>query len=143
MSEDLENMFRPPFHLRPKIREISENLFKEIEVKTKDLGWCILAHGSMERDLDILATPWTDEACTTQELVEIIRLTFAEFVKGKCYKSAVCVKKPFGRKAYNLYALTNEEDLIVSCTAGAFPFIDLSIIDLRCHLEEEVISNAR
>jgi len=143
MAEDLDDMFRPPVHLRPKIREISENLFKEIKEKTKALGWCVLAHGSMERDLDILATPWTDKACTYQELIECIRLTFAEFVKGKCYKSAIPEEKPFGRKAYNLYALTDEDDLIVSCTAGAFPFIDLSIVDLRCHLEEEVISYVR
>lgn len=132
MAEDLDEMFRPPESLRPKVREISEKLFNIIKDRTKDLGWCCIAHGSLERDLDILATPWTEEACSTKDLVECIRLTFAEYVKGKCYKSGIPHTKPFGRLAYNLYASSDHDDLIVSCNSGVFPFIDLSVIDLRC-----------
>lgn len=143
MSEDLDETFRPPLHLRSKVREVSQKLFDLIKTRVRELGWCALSHGSMERDLDIVATPWSKDACSTVELVERIRLTFAEFVSGQCYKSAGVAEKPFGRKTFTLYACTDDEDKLVSCDNGSFPFIDLSIIDLRCHLEEEEISNVR
>ncbi len=36
-------------------------------------GYALGLHGSMARDLDLMAMPWTDEACSPEELVEAMR----------------------------------------------------------------------
>lgn len=38
------------------------------------LGYSIGLHGSGERDLDLIAVPWVDNAAVAEELVEAIRL---------------------------------------------------------------------
>jgi hypothetical protein len=140
MAEDLDEMFRPPVSLRPRIRVISQNLFDILKDKAKDIGWCLVAHGSMERDLDILAIPWTVDAEDSLKLIELIRVSFGDFVSGKSYRSAVPSDKPFGRKAYSFYAYSDSDENLVECHAGAFPFIDLSIVDLRETLERSDLS---
>lgn len=131
MSEKLDDTFRPPVELRVKVKEISEELLTFVKIKARQIGWCVTGHGSMVRDLDLLAAPWQDDAVSSVELVECVRLAFAEFVNGKAYKSCEFTKKPFGRRAYTIYAVTDDEAKIVSCKNGSFPFIDLSIMDPR------------
>lgn len=35
-------------------------------------GWALGLHGSMMSDMDLIAMPWTAEACPTKELVEAL-----------------------------------------------------------------------
>lgn len=66
-------------------------------------GYALALHGSMGRDLDILAVPWTEDADSPDKLLK----AFFRFVKGK---SKVTVKfyassgtiKPHGRLAYSI-----------------------------------------
>lgn len=39
----------------------------------RPLGYAIAVHGSMRRDLDLVAVPWTDDAAPAENLVEAIR----------------------------------------------------------------------
>lgn len=43
-----------------------------ITLRAKELGYAIAVHGSMTRDLDIIAVPWIQEAVSAEELVEAI-----------------------------------------------------------------------
>lgn len=76
-----------------------------IRTRARELGYAIGLHGSMVRDLDLIAVPWTDEAVDGDTLATSIRDVlggwFAE--SGKTYKWEVDGKnKPHGRKAYTL-----------------------------------------
>lgn len=85
-------------------------------------GYAIAVHGSMHRDLDLMAMPWTDEAVSPTELVEAIR----EAVEGRivpdgtkggrwdadanAFVSAVVRQpehKPHGRLAWNIHFADN------------------------------------
>jgi hypothetical protein len=36
-------------------------------------GYALALHGSMKRDLDVIAVPWTDDAVSREELVEAVK----------------------------------------------------------------------
>jgi len=74
----------------------------------KQVGYAIAVHGSQERDLDIIATPWVETAIDNCELMVYL----AEELNGRILEIE---KKPVGR-----YACTIQID-------GYFKPIDLSV----------------
>lgn len=98
----------------PKIREAA-----------KGLGYAIAIHGSMNRDLDILAAPWVEDAAAPEDLVLAIAQEVDGFVvgakdgqyeRGKLDRAPHIM--PHGRMTWNI------------CWGGR-PFIDLSIMPRR------------
>ena len=66
-------------------------------------GYALALHGSMSRDLDLIAIPWTDDADPPEKLLK----AFINFVKGKSkvsikYYVSEVTEKPHGRKAYSI-----------------------------------------
>lgn len=47
----------------------------------RTLGYSIAVHGSIKRDIDLVAIPWTDEAVSAEELSEALR-SEAEVICG-------------------------------------------------------------
>jgi hypothetical protein len=74
-------------------------------------GYALGLHGSMQRDLDLIAVPWTDEAAPTEVLVEALRDAVDGFIRndpqhdGNKYNldTRNPGDKPHGRKAYSIY----------------------------------------
>lgn len=82
----------------------------------RDLGYALAIHGSLSRDLDVIAIPWTDEAVDAETLVEAIRAKFDCWIgTGVTRKSDGGEAKPHGRKAWSLHL-------------GGHAFIDLSVM---------------
>lgn len=83
------------------------------------LGYAIALHGSMRRDLDLVAIPWIEEAADPAELVKAITEEVEGFVPRASLEGGWSVpeptKKPHGRMVWNI------------CWGGA-PFIDLSVM---------------
>lgn len=128
MGADLDPRFRPAKHLRPKIKALCTQLVPAIRSAGIGCGYCIVVHGSQERDLDIVAIPWVDDASDPIDLVKTIVavLNKAGILSPWYYPNPDSwTKKPHGRLAFNM--ISNSDNLI-TCKAGAFPFIDLSII---------------
>ena len=76
----------------------------------RDHGYALAIHGSMQRDLDLIAVPWTANAVDREVLIEalvsrhgLIRITAKEPIK------------PHGRRAYSL-------------SAGQDFYVDLSVM---------------
>jgi hypothetical protein len=44
-------------------------LLPELMQAGRDVGYAIAVHGSLSRDLDVVAVPWTDEAVSAERLV--------------------------------------------------------------------------
>lgn len=101
---------------------IYAQLLPRIREAAKSIGYAIAIHGTMTRDLDLLAVPWVENAGTAEELVEIVREAVGGFVigdakgnhpKGEVPKSPTI--QPHGRLSWNI------------CWGGR-PFIDLSVM---------------
>lgn len=91
----------------------SEPLLPDIErisSLAKEVGYAIGIHGSMERDLDLMAMSWTEDAVTPLELAEHI----AKGINGRVINHEI-QDKPKGRWSCNIQI------------DGWFKIIDLSV----------------
>lgn len=85
----------------------------------RPLGYALGLHGSMKRDLDVIACPWTEDAAAPEDLVEAIR----EFIDGFIIQDHTDARhnspalRPHGRLAYSIHFGT-----------GSHFYIDLSIM---------------
>ena len=62
-------------------------------------GYALALHGSMARDLDLIAVPWTEDADEPKKLLE----SFRRFIVTEAnvnLKIGGATDKPHGRKAY-------------------------------------------
>lgn len=94
----------------------------EIKEAAKRLGYAIAIHGTMARDLDLLAVPWVDDAADPLELVNAIRDAVGGYVIGDLKNRGDIpdepTKQPHGRLSWNI-------------VWGGKPFIDLSVMPKR------------
>jgi len=80
-------------------------------------GYAIGVHGSMGRDLDLIAVPWVETANTPQALLaELCRYLDGTLVETT--KDAQHATRPHGRTCYNIIF------------PGAWHFIDISFMPL-------------
>ena len=45
-----------------------------LRLKARELGYALGVHGSIKRDIDIIACPWTEKAVDAEALVEALRV---------------------------------------------------------------------
>ena len=110
-------------------REELERLIGAVRKAAYGCGYCIAEHGSMGRDIDLVAIPWTDEAQYPATLVadvtEAVRAVNGEafvYNDGECpyrYDRKNPEPKPHGRLAWAIYL----QD-------GRGSYIDLSVMPL-------------
>lgn len=88
-------------------------LFPELVEIANFKGWALAIHGSIQRDLDLVAVPWVESASPEQELVD----AFVEQLAGVLaqHRAGTAAPKPHGRRAYTIIL-----------RGGAF--IDLSVM---------------
>ncbi len=65
-------------------------------------GYALAVHGSMKRDLDLIAVPWVKKAMTAESLVLMLQEATNGYSYSRNYwkKQADSDPKPFGRRAY-------------------------------------------
>ena len=91
-------------------------LFGHIERVAMRFGWALALHGSMQRDMDIVLMPWTEDA-EPDHLVVINAIKKA--YEGFKDEKLLATKKPHGRIGYT-----------IMLDYGTH-YIDISVIDTR------------
>lgn len=117
-----------PAHLGRDSRHIYEPLLPIIRDAAWLQGYLAVPHGSLKRDLDIIAIPWIQNASTPAELAEAI----ATAVGAPQEIGPPSSNKPHGRLAWSLL-LWNCERSIEEIRAGYVPWIDLSVMPRLPH----------
>ena len=72
-----------------------------LQEKARECGYAVAFHGSMVRDFDIVAIPWTDEATEPEVLLDLIADAFSPMVKEQRISSGP-EAKPHGRLAWTM-----------------------------------------
>jgi hypothetical protein len=67
-----------PKHIKPGLYAI---YFEQLKDIAKHYGYALMVHGSMNRDLDLVAVPWVDNCSFSNEQKMI--LEFQEYLTGK------------------------------------------------------------
>lgn len=126
-GEEEGDRYRPPPELRPAVRDICQQLVEAMRPAARECGYTLAVHGSLERDLDLVAVPWTAEAVAGEDLARCLRNCLKQ-TRGTRWFLHWTVEggsvKPHGRRAVTL---TSADDGIAS-PAGRHPYIDLSIM---------------
>ena len=93
----------------------------------REHGYALALHGSMARDLDLIAVPWVDNAATAETLVA----AFVKAVGGRFspedwgFERNPAIR-PHGRRAWSIYF------------SGLMFYIDLSIMPLTTSAHERL-----
>jgi len=73
----------------------------------REHGYCLTIHGSLARDLDLVAIPWTEEAVDALSLIKAFKIATNTVTTGKEWDDLMpdCnpKNKPHGRTAYSLH----------------------------------------
>jgi len=80
---------------KEELKSLYEKVLPEIRAAAKMLGYAIGVHGSMERDLDLIAVPWTEVAADKEILARAIHRSAC----GLESQSYAWESKPHGRVA--------------------------------------------
>lgn len=99
---------------------IYSQILPRIREAGKNLGYAIAIHGTMTRDLDLLAVPWIEDAAEPSALVKVIADEVSGYIIGdrtdeRGYVSDHPHEQPHGRMSWNI------------CWGGK-AFIDLSVM---------------
>jgi len=86
------------------------DMFARATVIANENGYALAMHGSLVRDGDFLAMPWTDEAIDREVLIELI----VDDLNG-CIHSFE--DKPHGRKAWTILFTSRADQLDISIAA--------------------------
>lgn len=94
-------------------------LYTDLVRVARNHGYALAIHGSMERDLDIIACPWVDDAVSAEELAEAIAeeasgVLLVDHDGGK-RQGRDPEQKPHGRLSWSIHL-------------GGGPYIDLSVM---------------
>lgn len=86
-------------------------------------GYALAIHGSMTRDMDLIAVPWVEDHKDPLDMIyafrKHLRGVFHKVCMDDWYPDASPTEKPHGRKAYSIH-LTEE---------GCYgPYLDISIM---------------
>ena len=97
------NTMAKPIHAKPSYYAIMFEPLKEIAL---DYGYNLVLHGSLNRDMDLIAIPWQDEIGDTDAMID----EFCKYIGGELLVTAEVKdgirteerfqKKPHGRMAY-------------------------------------------
>jgi hypothetical protein len=83
-------------------RAVYERVITHLRAVARTHGYALAVHGSLGRDVDLLAAPWVEGASTPEELAEALRAG-AETVLGAAYILRPGAEKPHGRRAWTFY----------------------------------------
>jgi hypothetical protein len=91
----------------------------------KDHGYTLAVHGSVHRDLDLVAIPWIEEAADPLTLILALKTATQTVThhsrsdEEKHWPDCSPTKKPHGRQAYSLHCTDD---------GGYGPYLDISVM---------------
>lgn len=105
--------------LKAKARRSYKRLIDPIRRAARRAGYAIAVHGSISRDIDLVAIPWIPKAEPQKKLVEAVRRVSKGHLHVRMSEPSGATQKPHGRRAYIIYLID-----------GSHPrtYIDLSVM---------------
>jgi hypothetical protein len=107
-----------------KCKEYAERLIPVLRETAKAAGYALGVHGSLARDIDLIACPWTDEAVDAVELARLLQLKTCEVIGAALllpceddsyFLAGTPGAKPHGRRGWTFHL-------------GGGPYVDLAVM---------------
>jgi hypothetical protein len=101
-------------------KELFDVLLPALRFKAKSCGYAIGIHGSLRRDIDLIAAPWREAPVPPERLIENLEQVCLAVVGSFAKKDAAgMVSKPCGRLAQSIY---------LTPFYGDGPYLDISVM---------------
>jgi hypothetical protein len=91
---------RPSEEHSRQARHYCDILLPALREVARQCGYAIAVHGSLERDIDLIAIPWRENEMTTEYLIEKLHGVVQAVLGPVTLDDAA--KKPHGRKALTM-----------------------------------------
>lgn len=92
-------------------RALLELIIGPVRIAAKHVGYAVAVHGSLNRDIDLIAVPWIDAAGSPEDLVSAV-CGAAAGVTGSCMKHGKeFTVKPHGRIAATLLVYCGQKHM--------------------------------
>lgn len=89
-----------------KVQALARRVIRPLRERAKILGYAIAVHGSLERDIDLIAAPWTDNAVPPEQLANSLRQVLEKLYPIHGEIPAQEGKKPHGRLCWSWWIRT-------------------------------------
>lgn len=104
-------------------RPLYEKLIEPLRARARELGYALAVHGTLKRDIDLIACPWIEEAGTADALAQALYEVCVELTDGGCimrdldpwHLEGCPGHKPHGRLCWTIHF-------------GGGPYIDLAVM---------------
>ena len=96
-------------------------LYPLLAAAVRPLGYALALHGSMARDLDLVAIPWAEDAKPAEDVVDAIKRAIEGWTEGDARPGLL---RPHGRRSWIIWF----RDGSGMTLADGHPYIDLSIM---------------
>ena len=106
-------------------RPIFDKVIEPLREKARELGYAIGVHGTLKRDIDLIACPWSCEAVDAKTLAEALRDVVIE-VHGVAFMDAFEESDPYHQEGCP--GGRPHGRLLWSYHLGGGPYIDLSVM---------------
>jgi len=117
-----------PNEIAEKCREYHDALLPGLRYAARRCGYALAVHGSLTRDIDVIAAPWRDTAPDAAYLIEMLKKVI-EAVCGTARHregNEQPTKMPCGRLAWSIYLTHRDEP----------PYLDISVMPKGEHPKE-------
>lgn len=106
-------------------RPLYEKLIEPLRARARELGYALGVHGTLKRDIDIIACPWTSEAVEANELAEQLRLVALK-VHGAAYMTGREGNDPFHQEGCLGFKAHGRRTWCFHLGGG--PYLDISVM---------------
>lgn len=111
--------------IKEQLRKRYNSYIPSLMKVAQKCGYALAVHGSMTRDLDLVAVPWTKKAMAPESLVISLEKSLVGYSFSRNDWKKVATQKPHGRKAYSIVFAHLADDFENPRLRHAY--IDLSI----------------
>jgi hypothetical protein len=92
------------------MKEPYERLLPLLRQVAREHGYALGFHGSGERDCDLIAAPWVEEASDAEVLIEALRVAMDGHILRNEGATPTYTQKPHGRRAWAIVPLKDNTD---------------------------------
>lgn len=103
----------------PNNKELYKTILPDLTRIARKCGYALAVHGSLERDLDLIAVPWIHGAREPEELIAIIK---REVNGVELEQDTNPAERAYGRKVWAIYFGPGPYDFRTG------PYLDISVM---------------
>jgi len=112
---------------KEQLQERYTSLLPALKKAAAQSGYALAVHGSMQRDLDLIAMPWVPKAYTPESLMVMLnRVLWRDFQFKRSHWQKSVTRQPHGRLSYSMpFAHLSDE---INQGGKLAAYIDISIM---------------